>query len=331
MAQKLIIDADPGIGDAVAIALACFDPEIDLLAVTAVGGCVDAKLASRNVQAVIESLDPPRLPRIGSSDLKFGLSSGELASLLSGELGRERGTVLPTDRVVPQALNGPGGLGDFDFEVADLHHRHDSAKLMVDIVRSHPHEVTLLTLGPLTNVEMASERAPDFLSLLRGMVCLGGSVAYGGDVSPAAEFNMFANPLAARTVLLSAATKTLVPLDVSTRTSLTFEQFDNLPKSDSSPTGRFLGQMLPFAFRAYHQHLGVEGIRLCEVTALAAVSRPRLFESQAMAVDVETAGKLTRGVTVFDRRGVAAWQNNIDVLLDVDTQGVLDYFMRIVR
>lgn len=318
VAQKLIIDADPGIGDAVAIALACFDPNVDLLAVTAVAGCVSGEMTSRNVQAVIESLDPPKWPRIGSSNLKL--------SSLNPEFAREQGQEPAGGRMTPDMLNGPGGLGDFEFRVADLHHRHESAKLMIDIARSHPHEVTLLTLGPLTNVEMACERAPDFLSLLKGMICLGGSVSYGGDVTPAAEFNIFANPLAARNMLLSPATKTLVPLDVSTRCVLTFEQFDSLP--DTTVVGRFLHELLPFAFRAYHQHLGIEGIRLSEVTALAAVSHPKLFETQPMAVDVETSGRLTRGVTVFDRRGVSGWQNNIDVLLDVDTYGVLDYFIR---
>lgn len=314
VAQKLIIDTDPGIGDAVAIAIACFDPGIDLLAVTAVAGCVSGPIASRNIQAIIENLDPPKWPRIGTSDHKLALPS-----------------YTEGDVTLLHDLNGTSGLGDFEFQVADLHHRHESAKLMIDVARSLPHEVTLLTLGPLSNVELACERAPDFLSLLKGVVCLGGSVAHGGDVSPAAEFNMFANPHAARSVLLSPATKTLVPLDVSARTALTFEQFDSLPKSDSSPAGRFLGQILPYAFRAYHQHLGVEGIRLAEVTALAAISHSRLFDSQPMAVDIETSGRLTRGATVFDRRGVSAWQNNIDVLLDVDTQGILDYFTRTVR
>jgi inosine-uridine nucleoside N-ribohydrolase len=88
---------------------------------------------------------------------------------------------------------------------------------------------------------------------------------------------------------------------------------------------------VPFAFRASHQHLGLEGIRLSEVVALAAISQPRFFTRESMTVDVETRGELTRGMTVFDRRGIQQWQTNIDVLVDVDTQGVLDYFADIVR
>ena len=314
MPQKVIIDADPGIGDAVAVALALLDPGIDLLGVTATAGCVSGREATRNLQAILDYLDPPKLPRVGSSS----------ADAPQIDLSCRAQVVSSAD------LNGEAGLGDCQFSVAELHHRHDSAKLMIDIVRTQPHEVTLLTLGPLTNVEIACERAPEFLGLLKGLVCLGGSVASGGDVTAAAEFNMYANPEAARTVLRSPATKTLVPLDVSSRAVLTFEQFDRLPSSRMSPIGRFLGELLPFALRAHHEHLGVEGIRLHEMVALSAIARPNLFRSEPMAIDVETRGELTCGMTVFDRRGVQHWQTNIDVLCEVDVQGVLDYFNRIV-
>jgi inosine-uridine nucleoside N-ribohydrolase len=163
------------------------------------------------------------------------------------------------------------------------------------------------------------------------MVCLGGSIEPGGDVTAAAEFNIYANPQAARSVLRSPATKTLVPLDISRRPVLTFEQYDSLRPAETSRMGRFLKALLPFAFRAFHEHLGVEGVPLQEVTALAAVSHPDLFDRRLMAFDVETDGTLTRGMTVFDRRGIPRWQTNIDVLREVDPQGVLDYFCRVLR
>lgn len=315
MAQKLIIDADPGIGDAVAIALAVLDPEIDLLAVTATAGVVAGPDATRNIQAVVEALDPPKLPRIGGSDV------------IVERVTREWRAATVSSR----ALNGTNGLADWDFRVADLHNRHESFKLMTDLVRTWPHEVTLLTLGPLSNVALAIERQPDFLQQLRGLVCLGGSVEVGGDVTAVAEFNVYANPEAARGILRSPATKTLVPLDVSRRVVLTFEQLHRLPTDEQSHVGQLLGRLLPFALRASHQHLGLEGFRLHEVVALAAVTQPHLFSTRPMALDIETGGELTRGMTVFDRRGTQQWQTNIDVLRDVDTQGVLDYFTRVVQ
>ncbi len=166
---------------------------------------------------------------------------------------------------------------------------------------------------------------------LKEIVVFGGSVRRGGDVTAAAEFNMYANPEAARTVLCSPATKTLVPLDICQKVVLTFEQYGRVKPPEGSPTGELLERLLPFAFRAHHQFLGLEGVALNELVALAAISQPRLFESEPMAVDVETSGELTRGMTVFDRRGIPNWQTNIDVLTEVDAQGVLDYFSRILR
>jgi inosine-uridine nucleoside N-ribohydrolase len=315
LAHKIIIDTDPGIGDAIALAIALLDSELDVLGVTATAGCVTGPAATRNVQAIVEHLDPHKWPRIGFAD-------GQVASF---------GTDVGKHPVTLSDLNGKSGLGDWEFRVADLHHRHESAKLMVDIARSAPNEVTLLTLGPLTNLELACERAPDFLQMLKGIVVFGGAVACGGDVTAAAEFNMFANPEAARTVLGSPATKTLVPLDICHRVVLTFEQYDRVKPGEASLTGQLLAQLLPFAFRAHHQHLGLEGVALNELVALAAISQPGLFEAHAMAVDVETSGELTRGMTVFDRRGIPNWQTNIDVLTEVDAQGVLDYFARVLR
>ncbi len=315
MAHKIIIDTDPGIGDAIALAIALLDPEIDVLAVTATSGCVSGAGATLNIQAIIEHLDPAKWPRIGCSD-------GPIGSF---------GTEVGNEHVTLGDLNGHSGLGDWEFRVADLHHRHESAKLMIDIARAEPNEVTLLTLGPLTNLELACERAPDFLQLLNGIVVFGGAVSCGGDVTAAAEFNMYGNPEAARTVLSHPATKTLVPLDVSQQVVLTFEQFDRVNPGEDSLTGQLLNHLLPFAFRAHHQFLGLEGVALNELAALATISQPRLFESESMAVDVETSGELTRGMTVFDRRGIPNWQTNIDVITDVDAQGVLDYLTRILR
>jgi inosine-uridine nucleoside N-ribohydrolase len=313
--QKVLIDADPGIGDAVAISLAILDPDIDVVGITATRGCISGDQSTRNIQAIVETLDPPKWPRLGGAS-----GPAAVGGVDYGVVG-----------VGPSEVNGATGLGDREFRVAELHHPRDSVKLMTEMVRVYPNEITLLTLGPLTNVEIACERAPDFLGMLKGLICLGGTVERGGDVTAVAEFNMCANPEAARAVLRSPATKTLVPLDVSNSVVLTFEQFDRLVTPPSSAVCRFFEELLPFAFRAHHQHLGLEGIPLREVVALASIAQPRIFQGSAMAIDVETTGELTRGMTVFDRRRTQQWQTNIDVLTEVDAQAVLDYFSRIVR
>ena len=306
---KIIIDADAGIGDALAIICALIDPSIEVVGVTATAGTVPGVQATRNVQAIIGLLDPPLRPRIG------GCSEQPL-----------------DDSATPQQklINGQCGLGEFIAPDIDLHNRRDSAKLIVDLVRDAPGEVTILTLGPLTNIARAFELFPELPEMIRGIVCLGGSVNAGGDVTAIAEFNIWAARIAARTVFRSPASKTLVPLDVSRRVVLTPQEVSAI-KPVPSEMADVVESMLQFFLRAHRQHLGIEGIRLDAVAALASIAGPDLFESRPMSVDVETSGELTRGMTVFDRRDTPNWRANIDVLTGIDYLGVADYFMQVIR
>jgi inosine-uridine nucleoside N-ribohydrolase len=311
--RKLIVDLDPGVGDAFAAVLAMCDPGLDVLAMTATAGAVPGAVATRNLQAAVAQVDPPKWPRIGNALT----------------VGMPRETARPAQGSMLDTLNGPTGLGDMEVVVPELHHRHESWKVLTDIVRANPHQVTLLTLGPLTNVVAACERAPDFMELLGGLVCLGGSVEVGGDITQAAETNIFLNPEAARTVLTGPEAKTLIPLDVTSRVVLTYEHFQRIAEA-SSPAATFLRQLLPFSFRAHHQYLGMEGIFLREVVALAAIARPNLFRFHTMAVDVETQGELTRGMTVFERRRQHLTKSATNVALDVDAQGIADYVSQLL-
>lgn len=317
MPRKLIIDADPGIGDALAIALAALDPNIDLIGVTASSGCVSGMVATQNILTIMESVDPDKHPRLG-------------ASTASRPIFRQGG-VAPPGFLDPLRLNGNYGLGTAEIPMAQLHNQRESAKLLIDLVNNNPHEVTLLTLGPLSNIAIACELAPDFLDSLQRLVCLGGAVGVGGDVTAAAEFNIFADPISAQAVLQSAATRTLVPLDVTNKTVLSFDQFDRLKHDRNCALRWFFEDLIPFALRVHHEDLGLEGFPLREVTALASIAEPRHFTSQTMSLAIELHGSLTRGATVFDRRGIERWQNNIDVIDSVDTHGVLDYLGQIVR
>lgn len=313
MAQRqLIIDADPGIGDALAILLALLDPDIDLLAVTAVAGCVSAKDATRNLHGILAQLDPPKLPRVGAAIESPGRDHPGSAL---AQLAR---------------LNGPSGLGDCEFPIAELHRAHESPKVLTDLVKQYPNSITLLTLGPLTNVAAAIERMPEFMPMLGGLVCLGGAISVGGDASPVAEQNLFRDPEAARRVLRSPATKTLVPLDVTDRVELTIDQFERSIGDSNSNSAQFLKRLMPFAFKAHHHCLGMEGMLPRDMVALAAITRPDLFQVQPLAIDVETEGRLTWGMTVSDRRRYSRSQPNIDVTLEVDSQGVLDYMREIL-
>ncbi len=307
LTRKLAIDADPGIGDALAIALALYDPGFEVLSLTAVGGRVSGEQATRNILAILAHLDPPRWPRLGFSEDAAALTPDNMIG------------------PVTEQLNGPTGLGELPIPDAELHQHHDSAKVLIETVKAHPHEVTLLTLGPLTNVARAQEIYPHFLEQLKDIVCLGGSMAVGGDVTAAAEFNMHADSEAAKKVLGSAVTRTMVPLDASRKVVLSFEQYDRLKFNRLARLGRFLDQTIPFALRSHRQYLGHEGITLDDVVALAAIRESRWFSHETYSMDIELQGHITRGATIFDRRYEARWRANMDVVTDVDSQGVLDF------
>ena len=312
MVQKLIIDADPGIGDATTILLAMLDPDIEVVGLTATGGTVTGHQAARNLQFLIELADPPKRPRLGYSEdpesyFELGFGS-ETASL--------------------RELNGPFGLGELTVDLPELVYQRESQKVLTELVRDDPHEISILTLGPLTNIAAAYERTPDLPGMLNGLVCLGGSLNAGGNVTAAAEFNVFSNPRAARSVLRARTSKMLIPLDVSDQLSV---PPTSTQRVSTHPVVQAINQMLQFAFRSQRQFYGCEGVRLGELVALAAVARPKLFESQSMVLDIETAGEISRGATVFDRRGTKQWQTNIDVCVDADFAGVLDYFHELLE
>lgn len=298
--RKVIIDVDPGIDAVVALSSALFDPRLEVLAVTAVAGNVSAEQATRAVQAIIEQLDPPRWPRIGAA-VEPDRAPAENLSFLSGS----------------------DGLGGAEFRVAELHQRHPSDKVLNDVVRAAPQEVTVLTLGPLTNLARCLRRDPTFASQIGQLVIAGGTYAVPGDVTPAAEFNFFFDPQSARDVLRSRATKTIMPLDVSAKTVFDYGLLERLP-GEETRIGRFIRRVLPYYYRTHRQQLGLEGVLLPDVTALLALTQPELFSTKRLGVDVETGGEITAGAMICDRRNVAQWQANLDVAVDVNSAGVLD-------
>ncbi|HVX59400.1 MAG TPA: nucleoside hydrolase [Pirellulales bacterium] len=304
MARKVILDVDPGIDDAVAMTMALFDPRLEVVAVTAVAGNVPAEQATRNVQTIIEQLDPPRWPRVGAA------------------VQPERAPVTDSRHVF-----GADGLGNAGFPVAELHHQHPSEKVITDEIRMAPEAVTIIALGPLTNIANAFRRDPSLADQVGQLLIMGGSVHGPGNITPAAEFNMYCDPAAAREVFRSRTTKTLIPLDVTNQVVLTYDLLDQLP-DESTRAGAFLRKILPFAFRSHRQLFGLEGILLHDAVAVAAATNPELFTTERLAGDVETHGDLTLGATVFDRRSVPEWRANIDVATGVDTAGVIDAIMR---
>lgn len=310
VSRKIILDCDPGIDDAVALCIALAADDVDLLAVTAVEGCVSADQANQNIQTLVESLDPPKWPRMGSA------SSAEGAPAVD-----------------TRYLHGDDGLGNLTTggtNHAAFHHRHGSDKLICDLVRTYPNQISIVMLGPATNLARALRRDPGIEGLIDRVVMMGGSVSGIGNITPTAEFNVFFDPHSARHVLQSRTTKTLVPLDVTRQVPWYLDLMDSLPDA-SSKLGRLLRKMLPFAFRAYRQQMGQEGIYLNDVIGLLAFLEPDLFGTESMAGDIEVSGELSRGMTLFDRRSQPEWRPNVEVVTSVDETRLRERFLLRLR
>lgn len=303
MARKVILDIDPGIDDAVALCMALGDPSLDVIAVTATGGTVSPDQSTSNVQAIVEQLDPCRWPRLGTA--------------ASDQMLRADG----------RHLFGIDGMCGAHFAVAKRHHQHSSVKVICDEVRSAPGDITIISTGPLTNIAAALQQQPDLAGMIRHLIMIGGTIGGPGNVTAAAEFNMYCDAEAARIVFQSPVTKTLIPIDVSSRVVLNFDLLDKIPNG-SSRSGELLRKILPGAFRVYRQQLGVEGIHLHDAVAVMAALEPELFTTERMYGDVETDGTLTHGVTVFDRRRNPDSRPNMDVAVDLDAAAVTDHIIR---
>jgi inosine-uridine nucleoside N-ribohydrolase len=301
--RKIIIDVDPGIDDAVVLAMALFDPRLEVVAVTATGGNVPPTQATANLQALVAFLDPPRLPRLG---------------------------VAPADVIQPArdvSVHGPDGLGGIDLPRVPLHGGHASDKVIAECLRAHPREITVLALGPLTNISRLVQRDATAAELMGDLVICGGTRQAAGTATPVADWNFYGDPAAARHVVREPLTKTLVPLETTAQVLLDFSFLEELP-GEGSRVGQLVRPLLAHSFRAHRQLLGSEGIWLHDAVAFVAATNPELFERETVAADVETSGELTAGMLVVDRRQVREWRPNADMLVGCDVAAVQDCILR---
>jgi inosine-uridine nucleoside N-ribohydrolase len=305
MASKLILINDPGIDGAFAVALALYDPDLEVLGLAASAGNVSAEQATKNVHILIEQIDPRRWPRLGAA--------------------------LPVEYEVDGTrLHGPGGLGGVEFPCAQLHHPHPSDKLLVDLVRQNPKEVTVVCMGPLTVLARAIDRDPELPTLVKRLICLGGAWHEPGNASAVAEFHFYCDPAAARQVLRCGAPLTLLPLDVTRKLVFSPTDLLELPGAESR-TCRFLRQIVPFGIGATSNMYGIEGFHLKDVLGVVALTLPGSLTTRSMVVDVETRGELTRGMSVVDMRPGRNATSNVEMAVGVDGAAVHSYMERVLR
>ncbi|MFO0865616.1 MAG: nucleoside hydrolase [Gemmataceae bacterium] len=298
MGKKVMLLADPGIDGSFAIALALHDANLDVLGIGAVAGNVSAEQATNNVHILLNQFDPKRLPRIG-----VGIN------IEYPQHGR--------------AIHGPQGLGALTFPDARGRNLLTAEKLVVELAKDNPGELTIICMGPCTTLARALDFSAELPDLVQRIILLGGSIHEPGNAGPVSEFHFWCDPAAAHQVLHCGTPVTLIPLDLMRK--VLFSPTDLLELPADSPTRGFLRRIVPFGIAATSNLYGIEGFHLKDVLGVVAVALPDRLHTESMAVDVETSGTLTRGMSVFDRRGWIRPIPNVEVATDVDRQGVRDY------
>lgn len=297
MTQKIIIDTDPGQDDAVAILLALGAPELEVLGLTVVAGNVPLSLTLRNALQICELAGRPDLPvHAGCKEpLEGRLITAEH---VHGESGLD-GVELP-EPTMPVA---PGHAADF----------------IVETIRREPAgSVTLVPIGPLTNIAEAFRRAPDVSGRVGRIVLMGGGTF--GNVTPAAEFNIHVDPLAAAEVFASGADLVVLPLD-ATHKALTSRDWIETVRA-AGPVGAAVAGWTSSYERFDREKYGAEGAPLHDPCAVAWLIDPTLFTGRRINVEIETGGQWTRGMTVADWWGATDRAPNALFIRDLDRDGL---------
>jgi purine nucleosidase len=297
--RRIIIDTDPGQDDAVAILLALGSAEIEVVGITVVAGNVPLKLTEKNALKICELA--------GRSDMK--VFSGAIRPLM-------RPLVTAEEVHGQTGLNGP----DLPEPVMKLQDRYAVDFIVETLMQEEYGTITLCALGPLTNIALALVREPRIAPRIREIVLMGGGFFEGGNVTPAAEFNIYVDPQAADVVLRSGIPLVVMPLDV-THKALTSAVRTTSIRNIGGKVGQAVADMLEFFERFDEAKYGTDGGPLHDPCVIAYLLKPDLFEGRACNVEVETTSELTMGMTVIDWWGVTKRPKNALVMRDIDHDG----------
>jgi inosine-uridine nucleoside N-ribohydrolase len=293
----IIMDVDPGHDDAVALMLACGHPDLDLLAVTTVAGNVALEKTTRNALRV--------LSLVGCTDVPVGAGASEPL---------ERPLHTAEDIHGKSGLDGPEEIPEPSFEADE----RGAVDLISDTLRASSEPVTLVCVGPLTNIAGFLREHPDLKDRVGRISLMGGSMGLG-NTKPAAEFNIYVDPEAAREVFESGLPITMSGLDVTHQASAGPEERERLRATGR--VGGVVAGFLDFFASTYERTFGFDAPPLHDPVAVAAVLEPGLLKTRQMRVDIECESDLTRGETVCDFYGVTGRAPNAEVGLELDREG----------
>ncbi|WHY18740.1 nucleoside hydrolase [Paenibacillus sp. G2S3] len=300
MRTPIIIDCDPGHDDAIAILLAIANSEkLDLRGITTVGGNQILDKITENALKVISFVNADIPVAKGAAGPLFGkLVTGEEAH---GESGMD-GPLLPPSKFRPV--------------------EEGAVEFMLNIIRSSEEKITLVPMAPLTNIALLITAYPEIKERIEKISLMGGGISYG-NVTSTAEFNIYVDPEAARIVFESGIPITMSGLDVTDKAAIFEDEIVAL--KERGPVSTMVGELLDF-YSIYGKKMGYVGSALHDPCAVAWLLHPELFESEHLYVTVETEGKLTRGMTVADKRKKTDRPANVEVLVGVDREA----FMKLI-
>ncbi|EAQ06533.1 nucleoside hydrolase [Yoonia vestfoldensis] len=297
--RKIIIDTDPGQDDAVAILLALASPEIDLLGITAVAGNVPLPLTEKNARIVCELAGRPDVRVFAGCDRPLSRPL-VTAEHVHGKTG----------------LDGPQ-MADPTMPLQDQH----AVDFIIQTLREEPSgTVTLVPVGPLTNIATAFQRAPDIIARVREIVLMGGAYFAVGNITPAAEFNIYVDPEAAKIVFAAGVPLVVMPLDVTHKALTTRARIDAF-RAMGTRVGDMVAAWTDFFERFDMAKYGSEGAPLHDPCTVAYLIDPSLFSGRLINVEIETGSELTLGMTVADWWGVTDRPKNALFIGDIDAEG----------
>jgi len=321
-AKKIIIDTDPGTDDALALMLALNSPELDVRAITVVPGNVTAAMGLDNALRMVSLANRCDIP------VAAGAQHPLFQKLTTAEF-----------------WHGKNGLGNVELPASKCKvDPRFGPDLIIQLVHASPHEITLVPVGPLTNIALAVEKDPSIVPLVKEVILMGGSIS-GGNVTAAAEFNIYNDPEAAQIVFQAGWPLTMVGLEVGDKALFTHKYLDELGQTHG-PMNDFVASVLKFMV-GLAATFGSPGSPMYDPSAVAVAIDSSLVKVQEMHVDVETRGQFTRGETVGNRHGeverdvvhgdryviegVDKVTANAKVCVDVDADRFLQLFVSRIR
>jgi inosine-uridine nucleoside N-ribohydrolase len=272
---RIVIDTDPGIDDALALFFALASPDVQLEAVTTVSGNVSVEKTTRNALALLELAGRGEIPVARGSDRPL-LHKAVYADYVHGRNG-------VGDVELPEPQHGPAAL--------------HAVELLIQTILGAAGEITLVAIGPLTNLALAVRREPRIAEAVREVVIMGGALRVPGNVSPAAEFNIYADPHAAQIVFHAGWPIRLVSLDVTQQTVMAREQFAALAAT-GHPVTSAIQAMTDFYYDDFAGPRGIETFSMHDPLCVAAALYPDLIEWRRAYLEVELTGAHTAGATV---------------------------------